>query len=158
MYSDVGLWLTMYLFALNAFSSVHKPLFNTQIFMCAVGLRVMSIDTPCHALVNVLEGQAQVGIECNYSHLHTRVYFIQGCPVEIQHDTVWQQQERPAACVIAQQDFPSPSTRWAFIPAIKNLTRIPRIFLFLIIFCLLKIASIWNCPSWGLFRYLKFKN
>jgi hypothetical protein len=93
----------MYLSALNAFSSFHKPLFNTRIFMCAVGLRVMSIDTPCQAIFNVLEGRAQVGIECNYSNLHTRIYFIQGCPVEIQLDTAWPQQERPAACVIAQQ-------------------------------------------------------
>jgi len=73
----------MYLFALNAFSSVHKPLFSKQIFTRAVLLRVMSIDTPCHATVNVLEGHAQVGIECYYSHLHTRIYFIQGYPVEI---------------------------------------------------------------------------
>ena len=71
--------------------------------MCAVGLRVMSIDTLSHAIVNVLEGRAQVGIECNYSYLHTRIYLIQGCPVEIQLDTAWPQQERPAACVIAQQ-------------------------------------------------------
>jgi len=93
----------MYLSVLNAFSSVHNPLFSTQIIMCAVGLRVMSIDTPCHAILKVLEGQAQVGIECNYSRLPTRVYFIQGCPVEIRLDTAWPQQERPAACVIAQQ-------------------------------------------------------
>ena len=81
----------------------HRLLFSTQIFMCAVGLRVMSIDAPCHAIVNVLEGQGQVRTGCNYSHLHSRIYFIQDCTVEIQLDTVWPQQERPAACVIAQQ-------------------------------------------------------
>ena len=132
----------MYLFALNAFSSVHKPLFSAQIFTRAVLLRVVSIDTPCHAIVNVLEGQAQVGIECHYSYLHTRMYFIQGCPVEIQLGTVWQPQERPAACVIAQQFSSFTFNPFSFHSGKEKLDALfTNIFVFNYI-CLLKIASI----------------
>ena len=144
----------------NAFSSVHKPLFSTQIFMFAVELRVMSIDTPCHAIISVLEGQAQVGIECNYKYgrLHTRIYSIQGCPVEIQLDTAWPQQERPAACVIAHQYSSFTVDSLNFHSGKGKLDALFTNIFHFNYFLLLKIASIWNCSSCGLFSYFEVQN